>query len=52
MSQSMVALSQAEATPILRMYRVNAPVAGTYSIPMEIHAKDATHEFALDIVIV
>ena len=52
MSQAMAGLTQAEATPILRVYRINAPVAGTYSVPMEISARDATHEFLLDIVIV
>jgi hypothetical protein len=50
-SQAMAGLTQAEATPVMRIYRVNAPTAGTFSIPMTLHSKDADFEFILDIVV-
>ena len=51
MTQSMLGLTQAESTPIIRMYRVDTPVAGTYPVPMSIIHSGGTHSFVLDLIV-
>lgn len=52
MSQTLIGLTQAEATPTLRMYRIAAPTAGSYDINMDLVSASGVSRIVLRTVVV